>query len=200
MNVIPNVLLWLDDCNSHVHHRGKLLLPGMKNHTLKLCSQARHSKTDTTLTTCITRLENRAALLITRVVGPAPDPRTLPASLIIGINILVQPEMKHHNRTRGQKKQYVTDAVELGDFFNGNLDDGLVHHCWNAETQRPCCGNIRETKATGTRLLVNCCCVRTDNIPAESTWAHAVNLMEVNVLRRLPKRISLDAVGDPPNS
>ena len=102
--MIPNVLLWLDDCNSHIHHRGKLLLPGMKNHTLKLCSQARHSKMDSTVTTCITRIENRAALLITRLVGPAPDPRTLPASLIIGTNILVQPELKHHDRLRGKKK------------------------------------------------------------------------------------------------
>lgn len=189
----PNICLWSDCCAAHSHHRGKLGLRDLRQHTLAVHSEAKVGKLQTTQDMLIGNIERLTVLHMKRRVEPPPDPSTVPARLATGLDILLEPEKRHHLRKNGAKSIHITDAILLGSFFQGSLDEGLVHYC----SGKDCCEDLAATQAHGTMLLVNVLCGKSDVIPAESTWTHVSAALKHNVVRRLPCRIGLEAWGKP---
>ena len=130
-----------------------------------------------------------------RIHERAPDLSTVKGSLLAAVNAVLDPEAEHWKRRGDKVALFLEDMMALAQSFPGcPLGDHLVHHCWLAATGRPCCRNDEEFIEKATVLLVNACFARSDVIPAEGTWTHVLEQLQMLILLALPKRIGLHAM------
>lgn len=188
---VPNLLLNIECCNSHVQHRGKKTIPGLKDATLRLYGGAKLSKKQSTQQQIQAFVDWAGRNKIMRVVGPPPAPDSLRGSFLIAAKILYKDYDAEQDK---RSNQFIEDVMRLAVFANGELqDEYLVHHCWDAERQCPCCRDDEETAEKGTRYCNDALFSRADDLPAESTWTHVRKALKMTILRRMAWNIGLDA-------
>ena len=184
MTRVRNVFLWIEPCVAHGGHRAKLKVTQFSLHTLELGDQAKLSKLQSTQDRIHNSLERLVPPLIRRVVAEPPLETTVPGSLAVGVAILIEPELPRHDRQGGKKSAFAQAALDVCTFFKGSLDGGFfVHYCWVPTRRRACCRTEADTKAKGTPLIINLLTMKTDVVPADSTWAHVTTSLQQNVLR-----------------
>ncbi len=82
---------------------------------------------------------------------------------------------------------------ELCRMVNGDLLGGLwVHHCWDPDTQKPCCKNQQETEEKTTICCINALHGRSMARPTESRWTNTLPNFQMSLLRRVVYRVGLD--------
>ena len=193
---VPNLLLMIGQCNSHIHHRAKLQLFELKIHVTKLGTAAKLSKTHNRQMKILNYVETCMGDKCNRSIGEPPPPGSLKCSLHSALDIWIDIDAAHHKRKDGRDSLLLADVKEVTLFFNGECSDKLTHCCWNADRRRPCCKNNKEFMEKAVVKLTNVGCARSDKIPAEGTWTNMLASMQATVLRRLLKMLHAIVDGD----
>lgn len=192
----PKVLFWAECCGVHQYHRAKMQVKGLKFHTMRHFSIANLYRTTSIRGRMVEWLETNVPKLVHRVVGPVP-PETR-HTLRVFVDVLFVFDSGHHKRKGKGSQQGVSqnhaDMCNLCDIVNCDLrGERLVHHCWNAESRRPCCANQEQTAERVTVAIVNALLGTCDPIPAESRWTHLLSNMKRTLLRYAVFRVGIDS-------
>lgn len=180
-----NILYLPEVCGVHTHHRGKLMVKGLREHTMRHFSIANLYRLQSIQSRMLSRLEYLVAHLVQRKVGPAPEGIL---TLRSAIDALYHLDAPHHLRgpMKGARSQRCNDLEVLASVVNGDLrSDQWVHHCWDADTCKPCCASKAETIEKSLVATTNALFGFSDPIPAESRWTSVLANLKQTVLRRL---------------
>lgn len=109
---------------------------------------------------------------VRRVGKPPQDAKDKSRRLM---DLLFKLDAAHHMVQRGsktKKTQLLRDIEGLLAMDNGNLRDGLTHHCWCDERAGPCCKDASETKARMKVVYLNFFVAHGLPVGTLSRWTH----------------------------
>lgn len=187
------VLYFPDVCSVHLHHRAKLQLRGLRDHTFCQCSVANLLRLRGVQVEVLGRLEKLVSERLACIVGQPPQHEG--ASLATMFDILFKMDDEHTDRKRGRSRRH-SDLARLGRVLNGDMmDDDLKHFCWDSDEGRPCCEDRDDCVG---KVVFACSCALFgdgDPSPCERRWTNLLSNMKKTLLRRCTQRIGLDAFG-----
>ena len=187
-----NIMFWADSCCIHIHHRGKLQLKGVHVHTMRHFAAANLERLDDWQRGTAQRLDEIIAGRLKRKIGPPPMGEP---TLRDYADYLFHLDDPHHQRGKMAQKfsSFWQDIDALCQVVNGKItDQELVHHCWDPQTQRPCCRN-REQAVEKVQVACNHALTsRNAPLPAENTWTHVLSNFKQTLLRKGVCSIGLD--------
>eukprot|EP00959_Pyramimonas_sp_CCMP1952_P280966 5872900-Pyramimonas_sp.AAC.1 len=102
-----------------------------------------------------------------RVVGPPPD-ATSCLTLQTVCEVLFSMSSSGHRRKNGKFSQQYMDLQCAIEMFNGDLNGKMIHHCWDPESQSPCCSSHAVAVDKALRAAVDSMFGTADPIPGES--------------------------------
>lgn len=188
------VFYWPDTCTVHLHHRAKLQIHGLKEHTMRHFSVANLLRLRGVQSQVLARLEDLIMSKLQRIVSPPPQQDGIVDMYLIADILFKLDDPRHNRKGRGGKSQRHDDITRLCRMMNGNmLEDSLVHYCWNESTGQGCCADREE--AVG-KMVFACSCAlfgEADPLPAESRWTNLLMNMQKTLLRRCAQGLGLDA-------
>ena len=185
-----DLLVFIETCGVHGHHRAKIQVRGLKPHTMMQYCISKLYRLQTTYTKMTTWLEARLAK-VRRLKCEAPSSHTS-LTLATVCDILYGLSSKSHLRKDGKHSRQYLDLQAAIGMFNGSLKDEIVHYCWDSETQAPCCTSPAETAEKCLRAAVDSMFGTADPIPGESTWTHVLPNFRRTLYRRCLFRLGLD--------
>jgi hypothetical protein len=182
-----NVLLWMESCGVHLHHRTKLLVRPLKHHVSRHYSIASLFRLNNIQSQMIKNLELQVPGQVQRLLQKPPTAGECKASLAILVDILYDSEAAYHKRgTLGRKSQWTEDLEALCNMLNACLLDsrGWLHCCWREKDGRPCCVSTA-VAAEKTFVALTNVLMRIDPVPAESRWTNTLTNFRKTIMRRI---------------
>lgn len=176
------ILFWPECCGIHLYHRAKMQLKGLRHHTMRHFGIANLYRMASVQSRMVTWIEQNVPNMVRRIIGPPPE--DLKRGLLEFVDVLFDLDAPHHRRKNGQASQRIADLMALCRMVNCDLAGGeWVHHCWDSDTQQPCCRNQDECNSRIVAAVVNGLLGASDPIPAESRWTHLLMNMKRTLLR-----------------
>ena len=183
---------WPGTCQLHSKQRGQLALTGLKEHIARHFAVSNLLRIKSTLSHIVNALEMQCQTC-KRVTGEIPDfegPR-----LETIIDVFYEMGAPHHDRKTGKSRHWEA-MTHLGAVCNGCLMPGTPwrHHCRvQPDTGKPCHSNQDALTDDLTVTVVNALYGGADPCPAESTWTHLTQAFKRTLMRRLLRKVGVDA-------
>lgn len=188
----PAVLVMMDTCGIHMHHRAKLQVLPLRRHTARHFSIAHLYRLHSVQDQMLRLLGLLVVRKVQRRIGAPPS--ELRGSLKTFVDIVFNPQAGFHGRADGAGLSHqMHDLQALCEMVNGDLCSAeWIHWCWDSTTKRPCCKDHDEAAEKTLVVVVNSLLGKADPIPAESRWTHTLSNFKKTLLRRAVHRIGLD--------
>lgn len=177
------VLYFPDTCGIHAHHRGKLAIKELRQHTMRHFSIANLYRLQSIQSRMLSRLEDMVPRLVQRKVGPPPQDIVTLRSFL---EVLFHLEAPSHEQGFAMRtSQRFSDLDALASIVNGDLRrTEWVHWCWSTETSKPCCTSKAECEEKSLVAAANALFGFSDPIPAESRWTSVLANFKQTLLRK----------------
>eukprot|EP00959_Pyramimonas_sp_CCMP1952_P473767 9502301-Pyramimonas_sp.AAC.3 len=191
--IAKRVLYWPDCCGVHLHHRGKVSLTALREHTMRSYSIANLYRLQDVRAKMVSGLEFHVRRKLKRKVEPPPREDT---ALDRFCHIIFDLDAEYHRRGHNyaRRSQFHTDLQFLCQMVNCDIGDDQpwVHYCWDADSSGPCCANDEVCKQNSVVACLNAMLGKTDPIPGESRWTHVLPNFRMLCLRRVVFNVGLE--------
>ena len=178
-----NMLVLMDSCGAHLHHRATLMFHSLKAHTSRHASMAalqKHSKVGNDL---VLDVEKAMTPLFRRRVGP-PPPRDGGLTLHKVVGILFRtPDLLLKSGKPTLFKQDVDDMTHLVNGYIPTADGFIYHHCWDDSKGMACCKSLREALDKCVLAVARSLFGRCDSTPCQSRWTNTLPNFKMTILR-----------------
>jgi len=186
------VLMIVDPCQAHLHHRSKLALACLREHTARHYGLAQLYKLPVVISKTASSI---ASLIIGKVDRVVQAPPPLEQRLLwVAFDVLFDMKGAHHDRKNGNKSVMVKDLEILAELVTGDPSARRIRHeCWHTSSARPCCTNLKDSEERITVALLNVLMTATDRVPCQSRWTNLLPSLKRTLVRCLVHRIGIDA-------
>lgn len=177
------ILMLMETCQVHSHHRGKLQVVGLKKHVARhysICQMYRLPRIQQNL---IKHIESVVKKKFERDAR-APPPQAAQKTKVF-LDTLFHLDKDHHRRSGTNVSAMLQDFQLFLGMANGDPGDrALRHHCLAAPGAKPCCTSLDDAREKYTTALINVLLGPSERLPTESRWTNLLPAMKRTLLRR----------------
>lgn len=192
---MKNIFILADSCGVHLHHRMKLQLRPLQQHTSRHFSLAALFRQGSIQAAVNRKLEQIVHKQVQRVLEPPPPPEGSKASLPVLLDILFDCDADYHCRGDGSAKSaWAQDLEALARMCNADLLDerGWRHCCLTGDGRKPCCPS-QASAVEKTYIAVNNVLMRIEQTPCESRWTNTLANFRKTILGHILYRCGLNS-------
>lgn len=191
------VLVLMETCQVHSHHRGKCQLTSLKRHVGRHYSIAQMYRLPDVRSGVIAYAERYIDERFVRDVRTQPPPGAERCKVFV--DILFHLGRAHHRRSANRESALLRDLRAFLEVANGDPcpEDGVIrHHCIAAPGATPCCASEEDAREKYTTRLINVLLGPSERLPTESRWTNLLPAMKRTLLRKFLHNINLHVVGN----